>query len=220
MPPNPFVSLGHSVHRALEDYHLKHGSTFDDMMESLNKEWVNEGFESPSQVQDFYERGQRMLENYWQSNKDIKSEIIHVEKEFRFRLGKNILRGIIDRIDRTEDGKYEVIDYKTHRELWSSSRIENDMQISIYSLACEKALGFKPDILSYYFLSHDKKISVKRPDSRIKEAVRMIEETADLIKKQVFTPNTTGCAKCDFSGSCANSTAGRSVRNNGKNIGH
>jgi len=205
LPPTPFISLGLSIHRTLEQFHLRKGSSFDDMLECYNNAWVNEGFLSPQQVQDFFEKGQRMLENYWDTNKDAVSEILFLEKDFNFPLGANRLRGIIDRIDRHSDGTYEVIDYKTHAELWSTAKVDSDLQLSLYALACEKALGFVPATLTYYFLAHNKKVSTKRSKEQLEEAVALVEDIAGRIMKDDFKPNLNGCYKCDFKNNCPHS---------------
>ncbi|MHB9156246.1 MAG: RecB family exonuclease, partial [Endomicrobiales bacterium] len=144
VPPNPFISLGISIHRTLEDYHRKGGERLEDLFESFDSFWVNEGFQTPQQTHEFYEKGRRMLENYHKDSTHRASEILHLEKEFSCRLGKNRLHGIIDRVDRHPDGTFELIDYKTHAELWKQSRVDSDLQLTLYALACKKVLGFKP----------------------------------------------------------------------------
>lgn len=209
LPPNPFISLGLSMHRALEDFHTRKAQSFDELLESYNASWVNEGFGTPQQVQDFFEKGQRMLENYWVSNRDDKNEILFLEKDFNFELGRNRLRGIIDRIDRRPDGTYEVIDYKTHAELWSSAKVDSDLQLSIYALACEKSLGFAPGALSYYFLAHNRKMSTVRTKEQIEQALVTVEETAEKIINKEFVPCMTHCPKCDFKHICPHSAKNR-----------
>jgi len=202
LPPNPFISLGLSIHRTLEDFHSRKGNSFDALIESYDKSWVNEGFLSPQQTQDFFEKGQRMLENYWESNRDSRSEILYIEKEFSCRLTRNRLRGIIDRVDRTVDGIYEVIDYKTHAELWNQSKVDSDLQLSLYAIACKKVFGFTPGKLSYYFLAHNKKVSTTRSKEQLDNAAKTAEEVALNIQNKNFTPNLNHCPKCDFRRIC------------------
>lgn len=200
--PNPYISFGLSIHRALDDFHARKADSLDELTESYNTSWVNEGFVSPQQAQEFYEKGKRALENYWKNNLNSKTEILYVEKEFRIPFGRNFLRGIIDRIDRHPDGTYEIIDYKTHSQPWDDGKINADLQLSIYAYAVEKAFGFIPGILSYYFIVQDNKLSIKRSEEQIRKAVEIVNSTAGKIVSRDFTPNLYNCKKCDFKKNC------------------
>jgi RecB family exonuclease len=217
IPPNPFVSLGLSVHRALEDFHTRKADSLDELFESYHRSWVNEGFVSPQQTQEFFERGQRMLENYQETYVNSKTEIIYVEKDFMFPLGVHQLRGIIDRIDRHPDGAFEVIDYKTHSEIWKQDKVDSDLQLSLYALACREALGITPDLLSYYFLAHNRKISTQRSEEQLKAAADLVQETAQKIMERRFSPNPGQCPKCDFRKSCVHSAAKDTINRKGRN---
>ena len=205
--PTPFTSLGLSIHRALEEFHSSKSDSFDDLLDCYNKNWKNQGFASAQETQEFFDKGLRMLKNYFDEQMDSKSEILFIEKNFRFRLGRNYIIGIIDRIDKHPDGTHEVIDYKTNLQIWEQEKADTDLQLTLYSLACEKALGFKADILSYYFLAHGKKISAQRTDEQINKAQKLIEEATRKIYREKFEPDTTHCPKCDFRKRCKFSTA-------------
>lgn len=207
VPPNPFISLGISIHRTLEDFHRRRGGRIEELLESYDSSWKNEGFQSPQQAHDFYEKGRKMLARYFKESIVSKSEVQHVEKDFTFRLGRTCVHGIIDRIDRHPDGTREVIDYKTHAEIWKQDRVDSDLQLSMYALACERSLGFKPDVLSIYFLTHGVKIITTRGPAQLAAAMRTIEETARKIEKRAFTPNTSHCPRCDFRRTCRDSVA-------------
>ena len=201
--PNPSISLGQSMHRTLEDFHARKADGLDELMDSYNQSWVNEGFVSPQQAQEFYEKGNRMLAKYWEEHLNSRTEIMFVEKDFRIPLGRDFLRGIIDRIDRHPDGAYEVIDYKTHAEKWQQDRVDSDLQLSVYALACSRAFGFVPKLLSYYFLAHNCKISTTRSPEQLEETVKVLEDAAAKISRRQYTPNFAHCPKCDFKKSCS-----------------
>ena len=198
VPPNQFTSLGLSIHRALDDYHAKKAGSFEELIDSYNKSWKNEGFSSPQQAYEYFEKGRNILENYFRETLNCKTEIIYLEKDFIFPLGKNKVKGIIDRIDRHPDGTYEVIDYKTHKDMWKQEKADADLQMSLYALACEKVFGFKPDLLSFYFLAAGRKVNTTRTKEQINEAVNTAESVAGKIIQGVFTPDTKFCPKCDF----------------------
>src|SRR3989344_2471201 len=39
VPPNPHISLGQSVHKALEEFHKREGKTLDELLEAYDKVW-------------------------------------------------------------------------------------------------------------------------------------------------------------------------------------
>ncbi|MFH1368378.1 MAG: PD-(D/E)XK nuclease family protein [Elusimicrobiota bacterium] len=200
-PTGP-ISLGHSVHRALQDFHSNKYDGLQDLLECFDKFWVNEGFATPQQALDYYNKGCRMLENYWNAARDMKSEILFVEKNFSFHLGRHSVRGIIDRIDRHPDGTYEVIDYKTHNEIWNKDRIDSDLQLSVYALACKECLGFEPEMLTLYFLAHGQKLVSARSGEQLAAARKTIASVADKIVRKDYTPNLAKCKGCELRNSC------------------
>ena len=187
----------------------------EELIETYDHEWVNEGFQNPQQTFQFYEKGKRMLTEYFEFSLQRKAEIVAVEKEFQYRVGPYILRGIIDRIDRLPDGAYEIIDYKTHAELWDQSRIDSDLQLTLYSLGAKNALNIEPVTFSYFFLAHNKLMPTQRTKAQRQEALKQLKNVSIKIKKQEFSPNTAQCHKCDFKQSCKYSTA-KAIASNAK----
>ena len=43
------------------------------------------------------------------------SEIMFLEKKFSFKIGADIIKGTIDRVDKLADGTLEIIDYNEHQ---------------------------------------------------------------------------------------------------------
>ncbi len=70
-------------------------------------------------------------------------KVFEVEKPFKFEYNGIILKGTIDRIDKSENGKYEILDYKTS----SSLKIDT---VKTYEKSCDFQLEF-------YFLSQREK---------------------------------------------------------------
>jgi RecB family exonuclease len=199
--PTANSSLGHSIHAALEEYHGKKLTSFDELVECYNSGWVNEGFLDAQITQEYYDKGLALLKNYFESFQKNKSEILHVEYPFNVNMGNHTFRGEIDRIDRHSDGKIEIIEYKTHAKLWDKRTIEHDLQVPMYACALKKAEGLTADVLSYYFLAHNVKIE---KEARLKDEFieSIIYETAVSIEQKKFEPNIKACGYCEFKNKC------------------
>ena len=76
------------------------------------------------------------------------------------------------------------------------------MQLSLYCYACKIALGFIPDRIAIYFLSHNKKIYTTRNEQQINDAIKLSVEVAEKINNNEFFPNKEKCSYCDFKLSC------------------
>ncbi len=206
--PTPHISLGQTVHKVLEEFHKRKLSTIDELFSLYDELWVNLGFENAAETVEFYESGRKMLVDYlsWEDSRKREGIVTaSVEKEFEFNLGRHKIKGIIDRIDRYPNGSYEVIDYKTHRAEWSTERLENDLQLAIYSMGSKKALGIAPSKLSYLFLNQNKYLSVVKTSKHEREAKRIILDVAGKITGEEFVPNTKNCGRCDFRQKCPQS---------------
>ena len=206
-PLTPSSSLGLSVHRALELYHGRKARSWERLLEFYDACWLREGYESQAQSRAYYERGFKMLRGYWDLDQERKSEVLFVEKEFSFPLGRHRLRGIIDRVDAWPDGTYEVIDYKTVSELWSEERLKQDLQLSIYGLALRRVWNLLPARLSIYFLDHGRILGVPYHPQRDGEVEAKVLEVARGILEERFEPDASHCPSCDLRQTCPYSVA-------------
>lgn len=202
IPLNGDITFGQTIHKTLEKYHSEKGGTFEQLLEAYDDSWKNEGFESPQQSFEYYGRGKKMLEIYYNSFKLSDAEIVYTEKAFDANIGKYRFIGIIDRVDRHSDGKYEVMDYKTHAKAWEQERVDKDLQLSFYAYACKNVLGFNPDKISVYFLSPNIKMYTKRTPQDIESAINLALEAAENITAENFDPDASKCQSCDFKKKC------------------
>lgn len=206
IPLNAAISFGVSIHKTLEHYYKSGLYTYESMQDSLNSCWESSGYDTPQEVYVNYLRAQNTLKDFWDKYGKYKAKNILTEKNFQTEIGQYQFIGIIDRIDENEDGTRELVDYKTHREIWSQEEINNDLQLSMYCYACKIALGFIPEKIAIYFLSHNKKIYTTRDEQKIQQAINLSIEIADKINNNEFNPNTSKCGFCDFKKTCLYST--------------
>ncbi|MFA7073598.1 MAG: PD-(D/E)XK nuclease family protein [Endomicrobiaceae bacterium] len=207
IPLNAGISFGLSIHRTLENFYKNNLNTYESMVESLNSSWESSGYGSPQDVYANYLKALAILKNYWETYGKQKAKNILTEKNFHTEIGEFPFIGIIDRIDENEDGTRELVDYKTHKEIWSKETVDKDLQLSLYCYACKKALGFIPERIAIYFLSHNKKIYTERGENEIQQAIETSVSVANKIMNKEFMPDISKCFFCDFKKICNYSVA-------------
>ncbi|MBI4051758.1 MAG: PD-(D/E)XK nuclease family protein [Elusimicrobia bacterium] len=205
--PTAPSSLGQSIHRTLEAYHREDADSLERLLEFYDEYWVHAGFASAQDQMIYYARGKKMLERYWELDQSRKSKIVFVEKEFEFPLGPHTVRGIMDRVDLSPEGKYHVIDYKTQQEILEEKDLSQNLQLGLYGMALREALGFVPGILSLFFLAHGKVVSIAYDPSREKRVRGILLDVGARISRREFKPDPRHCPRCDFRKTCQYSTA-------------
>lgn len=202
----PPASLGLSLHRTLECFHRKSKPSPEDVWECYESRRLQSGYPDDSTRQAWFEKGRRMLELYLDGERERRTEVVAVEREFLYPLGRHEVRGMIDRIDRHPDGRLEVIDYKTSgtgEELEGS----DELQLRFYGLGCRESLALEAEILTVHFVATGRRVSVSYDAAGESSLKELIRETADRIETGAFASDTSFCPDCEFRKTCARSAA-------------
>lgn len=202
----PKASLGLSLHRALECFHRKDAAALDELLDCYEDRWVASGYPDEPTRDRWYRKGQGILKIYCGAERDRRSSIVGVEREFVYPLGRHMVRGMVDRIDRLADGRHEIIDYKTHLDIESEEGLADDLQMRFYALGVKQSLALEPALLTLHYLAAAKKVSVDYDSSREPELKALIEKAADDIEAGIFSARTSFCPCCEFRADCAFST--------------
>lgn len=204
--PKGNMALGLSLHRALAEYLAPDNKerSLNRLLEIYDQVWVNEGYVSTQETLDAYDNGRKMLERYVEGDAARKSSVVATEATFHVNFDGIELWGTVDRIDQTPDGFYEVVEYKTQAESWTSARLESDLQMTLYEVGVRQGLGFSPLRLKYFFLSTGEYVEVRRTEEQRKEVMNLLMETAQQMRKKNFQPNKSYCSKCEFGKRCVN----------------
>lgn len=180
--------------------------TLDQALEHFGNHWNPAVFDTPDEERAAFTQGVKMIDDYYRKNNPADFNIANLESRFQIEIGKDndkhIISGIIDRIDRTEDG-WEIIDYKTTKKMPTQERVENDVQLSVYLRAFlsyypEEAKHLEHIKVSLYFLKHGVKLSAHRTTEQLAETEKIFLETIKLIEEQKFEPRVS--ALCDWCG--------------------
>ncbi len=184
--------------------------TFEQALDFYSKNWNTEVFADETEERAAFAQGVAMLQDYYKKNDPSKTNIVDLESRFQIEIGneeKHIISGIIDRIDKTEDG-YEIIDYKTTRKLPSQEKVDNDLQLSIYLAGFLKRYPKEKENLSkikvsLYYLKHGVKLSSQRTLEQIQKSEELMIDLINQIKNSKFEPTISGlCDWCGYQNIC------------------
>ena len=148
-----------------------------------------------------------------------KSQTIAVEQPFNFWLDRPTLStgrqdklkigGRMDRIDQLKDGKIEIVDYKTGKNVPNEKKIKEDLQLSLYALAATEIkdgiLGKDPTdiVLTLYYLEENIKLSTTRTREDIENAKTEIVQRVSAIQSSSFAcSHSIFCKTCEYQMLC------------------
>ena len=137
---------------------------------------------------------------------------MYLEFPFQFRIlkDKKILKiaGKIDRVDKLQNGKIEIIDYKTGKKP-KENNIDENLQLTVYALAATELkdpnLNKSPEEidLSLYYLKSGKKLTTTRTLDQLTKAKKVLWEIADKISISTFTClGNNICRICEYKMLC------------------
>ena len=197
----------------------------EDALDYFSKNWNSDVFEDELEERSAFSMGVAMIQQYYKNNIVSEYNIVDLESRFAIEIndpksganpselpGKvhgasHIISGIIDRIDKTEDG-YEIIDYKTTKKMPSQDKVDNDLQLSVYLNAFlarypKEAANLDKITVSLYYLKHGVKLSSQRSLEQLKNANQLFLDVIAEIEKGIFVPNVTPlCDWCGFQKIC------------------
>lgn len=185
--------------------------TLEQALDFYSKNWNAEVFLDEIEERSAFSQGVAMLQDYYKKNDISKINIVDLESYFQIEVKdeaeSHIVSGIIDRIDKTEDG-YEIIDYKTSRKLPTQEKVDNDLQLSIYLASFlrrypKEAENLDKVQVSLYYLKHGVKLSSKRSLEQVKQSEELMIDLINQIQKSKFEPIISGlCDWCGYQNIC------------------
>jgi len=201
-PVLPYHKLGNILHKTLKEYHRRKKERLPYLSEILSfyrREW---GQITESQRKYFLDGREMLIRYYYQTKIEEESSFL-LEERFQISINGVLISGRLDRADQLPDGSFEVIDYKTGREMPTKEELREDLQLGLYHLVFEKIVGISPKYLSFYFLRHGKKLTTKRDKDQLHRIIEIISKVAEDIGRGYFKPKEAKlCRYCGFTDCC------------------
>ncbi len=217
-PPSPHAVKGTLVHAALEGliWNRPAGQrTVQAALDELHAAWeelaaapeMAELAMSDEETGCFLADAARLVENYFLLEDPDTVHAVGVELGLEVGLGPIRLRGIIDRLDLTEDGQLVVVDYKTGRA--PPARFEQGRLsgVHLYALLCRHALGRTPVEVRLLHLREPLTIaatpSAQSVDGQQRRAAAIWAAIERACRHDDFQPRPSPlCQSCNFKSLC------------------
>jgi DNA helicase-2/ATP-dependent DNA helicase PcrA len=171
------------------------------MLSSIHEDvWSKHAFPDLRRAATFKRIGAAQLEAYRKRGGfDARPELL--EHPFSTAVDGWTLRGIIDRIDRTESG-WRIVDYKSGRPL---TRRRRDTQVALYALGAGATLRLDPVELEVVYLATGESIKVEKVKDLIADATTQGAEVAAGVRAGRFEPRPERrrCRLCPYRLACA-----------------
>ena len=148
-----------------------------------------------------------LLDRYFALEDPTSVRPIGLELDVRVRVDQVDLRGIIDRLDRLEDGSVVVVDYKTGRAPRPEQARSRLGGVHFYAFLCEQLLGRRPSEVRLMYL-RDQVVVVESPTD---QSMRGLRQRAMAVWNAIgracgsgdFRPNPSPlCRTCAFRSHC------------------
>lgn len=213
VPKSKEAVFGSVVHDTMKFIH-KPGilsPTLDQAMEHFSNSWNPAVFDSEMEERAAFSQGIKIIQEYYHKNNPANFNIIDLETRFQIEIGKDknkhVVSGIIDRIDKIEDG-YEIIDYKTTKKMPSQEKVDHDLQLSVYLNAFlsrypKEAENLDKVKVSLYYLKHGVKLSSTRTAEHLEQSKQLFLDTIKIIETGKFEPVVSPlCDWCGYQNRC------------------
>jgi DNA helicase II / ATP-dependent DNA helicase PcrA len=227
IPQEPTINqrFGILIHQVLERFHTEglhadalsgaggtptppadSAGSLDRLLGLFEAGWRRAGFGSSDDELQYRDRAVAALARYHERHLRSESKPVWLERSFAFSIGPHKLRGRVDRVDRLQDGGYELIDYKTGERRPSSG---DDVQLALYRLGAREAWQIEAELGSYWYVLEDERVPRAPAADDAERVERTVLEVGTGIEGQDFEPRPSYeiCSWCDYRLICPASEA-------------
>ncbi|MCK4858349.1 MAG: PD-(D/E)XK nuclease family protein [candidate division Zixibacteria bacterium] len=163
-------------------------------------------------LEDYFQQGLAALEKYWKHYQPFDQEkTIDLERRVYFSLddgGRFQMQGFIDRLSKTENGVWQIRDYKTKRRLPTQQEADADRQLALYQIGIERMWPEieQIELIWHYVLFNEEIKSVRDHTDleRVKlDTIHLIQEVERAVAADDFPYKESAlCDWCDYFDIC------------------
>jgi putative RecB family exonuclease len=203
--PKSYLSFGKTLHNALQFFYSYRPPppSLDVVLKYYDENWISEGYANEEEEEGYFSYGKEILTTFYRMHIKNYKIPIAVEHLFNIEIEGIPLIGFIDRVDKLEDNRAEIIDYKSGKNIFDKSHVEENEQLTLYQLAVEESIGLEVGKLTLYHLPSQTPVSVEaRSQEKIDALKSKIMEVAELIAQGEFEAKEGRFCPCDFPEHC------------------
>jgi putative RecB family exonuclease len=214
--------MGVTTHETLEHIYKmamnKEPISLEDAIEHYDKTWddkIGPHVSIPKQNtthEEYKILGEKCIRDYYKSHAPFEN-IKTIATELRISTdlkkdGNYRLIGYIDRVDKIDEGIYEIHDYKTSSKMISQKKADTDRQLAIYDMGLrEKFKDIKSVEYIWHYLAHNKQIRSKKREKTLekhkKDIIKSIHRIEEAIVEDWYPRvKTPKCKWCEYQTIC------------------
>ncbi|MCW5935803.1 MAG: PD-(D/E)XK nuclease family protein [Fimbriimonadaceae bacterium] len=206
-----YYSFGTTLHSVLERFHDSDDrgvTTTLEAIAALEESWIDAGYESQEEMAQAMAEGKAIVEAYTEAMaaEPATSRTRFVEMSLRADLGPFELVGRIDRLEEHEDGRLEIVDYKTLRETVAEDEVRFDLAMGCYQLLVSRNFPDRPVSATIVALRGRARATVAFTAEELAEfESALVELGKEIIAREyeMVTPKPKElCRGCDFLSLC------------------
>jgi DNA helicase-2/ATP-dependent DNA helicase PcrA len=204
------VAYGKALHDAVQQYHQakmqNRSISEEDILRIFERSFRKEGFLSQEHIALRLKSAELALKQFYREQEVLKIVPSFVEQEFSFLIDNNRLVGRWDRVD-IVDGKVTVVDFKSseiRKQLDADKKAKENLQLSLYSLAYQKATGKLPDFKELRFLETGLVGRVEVTEKDVERVLEAVDKASRGIRSCDFEakPDYLACSYCAYNQIC------------------
>jgi RecB family exonuclease len=201
-----YFSFGSTLHLCAEYFFRVKAPpppSLAELLQYYEDNWQAEGYESPEEEMKYKAYGQEILAEFHHIHSPAFHMPLAVEQRFNIGVEGVKLTGYIDRVDKLASGGLSIVDYKSSQQLFTTTHLAQDLQLTLYQLAAEQLWGLPVEKLTLYHLRSNTPCSCQsREEQQLADARRLVVEVAEGIAAQRFPAQENQFCPCDFPEYC------------------